>query len=77
MGINPETGGANPKVLIQPAGQPPEVLRIKDLLVQWTGQVIFFTSRPVLAALTEIRSWMFAEIVFATLCSEGVSWLVV
>jgi subfamily B ATP-binding cassette protein HlyB/CyaB len=44
-GIHPETGEVRPKVLIQHAGQPPEVLGIEDLFAQWTGEVIFFTSK--------------------------------
>lgn len=44
-GVNPETGESRPKVLIQHAGSPPEVLGIEDLLAQWTGEVIFFTSK--------------------------------
>ncbi len=44
-GLNPETGQSRPKMLIQHAGQPPEILTIEDLLAQWTGEVIFFTSK--------------------------------
>jgi subfamily B ATP-binding cassette protein HlyB/CyaB len=44
-GVHPETGETRPKVLIQHAGSPPEVLGIEDLLAQWTGDVIFFTSK--------------------------------
>lgn len=44
-GLNPETGESRPKVLIQHAGNPPEVLSLEDLLTQWTGEVIFFTSK--------------------------------
>ena len=43
-GLNPETGQSRPKMLIQHAGQPPEILTIEDLLAQWTGEVIFFIS---------------------------------
>lgn len=44
-GLNPETGESNPRLLIQHAGQPPEVLSVQDLLIQWTGEIIFFTSK--------------------------------
>lgn len=44
-GHNSETGETNPRLLIQHAGQPPEVLSVEDLLSQWTGEIIFFTSK--------------------------------
>lgn len=44
-GVHPETGKRSPRCLIQHAGNPPEVLCIEDLLAQWTGDVIFFTSK--------------------------------
>lgn len=44
-GLNAETGESNPKLLIQHAGQPPEVISVQDLLAQWTGEIIFFTSK--------------------------------
>src|SRR5574343_1089748 len=44
-GLNPETGDDHPKVLIQHAGMPLEVLTKDELLSQWTGEVIFFTSK--------------------------------
>lgn len=43
-GVNPGTGESSPRILIQHAGQPPSVLSKSDLLDQWTGDVIFFTS---------------------------------
>ena len=44
-GIHPESGEARPRILIQHAGHPPQVLTIEDLFAQWTGEVIFFTSK--------------------------------
>lgn len=44
-GLNSETGDARPKVLIQHSGASPEVLSKDELLIQWTGEVIFFTSK--------------------------------
>lgn len=44
-GVHPETGERRSRCLIQHAGSPPEVLGIEDLLAQWTGDVIFFTSK--------------------------------
>lgn len=37
--------GAAPRVLIQRPGEPPEVLNLPDLLEQWSGQLIFLTSK--------------------------------
>jgi subfamily B ATP-binding cassette protein HlyB/CyaB len=34
-----------PRLLIQPAGAPPEVLGLADFLARWSGQLIFFTSK--------------------------------
>ena len=44
-GLNSETGESNPRLLIQHAGQPPEILSVQDLLAQWTGEIICFTSK--------------------------------
>lgn len=44
-GIHPETKLANPKVLIQQAGQAPVMLNLQELAALWSGKVIFFTSR--------------------------------
>lgn len=44
-GLNSEGSQSHPKVLIQHAGSPPEVLSKDELLEQWTGEVIFFTSK--------------------------------
>lgn len=43
--LNPETGECSPKVLIHHAGKLPEVVSVDELLAQWTGEVIYFTSR--------------------------------
>ena len=44
-GVNLETGELRPRCLIQHAGEPPSVLGKDDLLDQWTGEIIFFTSK--------------------------------
>lgn len=36
---------ARPRVLIQRPGEPPSVLPLAELLGQWTGELIFFTSK--------------------------------
>jgi subfamily B ATP-binding cassette protein HlyB/CyaB len=36
---------ARPRVLIQRPGEPPSVLPLAELLEQWTGELIFFTSK--------------------------------
>jgi subfamily B ATP-binding cassette protein HlyB/CyaB len=36
---------SNPKILIQRPGKSPEVLNLQEFLDQWSGQLIFFTSK--------------------------------
>jgi len=43
--LKQESGDSALKVLIQHANCPPEVLTADDLFSQWTGNVIFFTSK--------------------------------
>ena len=38
-------GSTNPKILIQRPGEPPQVLNLQNFLDQWSGQLIFFTSK--------------------------------
>jgi ATP-binding cassette, subfamily B, bacterial HlyB/CyaB len=42
-------GGINPKILIQRPGEPPQVLRLQDFLDQWSGEMIFLTSKATYA----------------------------
>jgi len=44
-GVHPETGVAKPKLLVQHAGEPPQLLSLEAFLKDWTGEVIFFTSK--------------------------------
>lgn len=44
-GLSANSTEARPKFLIQHAAEPPEVISLQDLLAQWTGEVIFFTSK--------------------------------
>jgi ATP-binding cassette, subfamily B, bacterial HlyB/CyaB len=37
--------GAAPRILIQRPGEPPQILNLPDFLDQWSGQLIFFTSK--------------------------------
>jgi subfamily B ATP-binding cassette protein HlyB/CyaB len=37
--------GPSPKILIQRPEKPPQVLNLQEFLDQWSGQLIFFTSR--------------------------------
>lgn len=39
------TGDAEPRILIQHPGKPPQVLILSDFLKQWSGEFIFFTSK--------------------------------
>lgn len=44
-GANSETGESKPRILIQHAGQPPEVMPLEDFSKNTTGELIFFTSK--------------------------------
>ncbi|RPH30268.1 type I secretion system permease/ATPase [Buttiauxella warmboldiae] len=44
-GTRPDGGEAAPRLLIQHEGNPPEFITLADLLVQWTGEIIYFTSK--------------------------------
>jgi subfamily B ATP-binding cassette protein HlyB/CyaB len=42
-------GGRSPKILIQRPGEPPQVFKLQEFLDQWSGQLIFFTSKATYA----------------------------
>ena len=44
-GLDPETGDSHPRLLIQHPGSKPEILQLVELQAQWTGDLIFLTSK--------------------------------
>lgn len=44
-GVHPEKGEIRTRALVQHPGTPPEVWSLDELLAQWTGEVIFMTSK--------------------------------
>lgn len=46
------TGENGARILIQHPGNPPEVLSLADFLAQWSGMLIFFTSKATFAGET-------------------------
>jgi subfamily B ATP-binding cassette protein HlyB/CyaB len=50
-GDAPASGPLAGRVLIQRPGEPPQVLSVASLLDQWTGELIFFTSKASFAGV--------------------------
>jgi subfamily B ATP-binding cassette protein HlyB/CyaB len=42
---------SNPRVLIQRPGDPPSIITIEELLQNWTGKLIYFTSKATFAGV--------------------------